>query len=204
MKLWSSWGTYCPDRTTAVIILQALFPPLSKNPWRGFQRLLAYPKVQRFTNIITYGIRLHGIRWVKFAQKNGLVPHIGLAAHGLINLRWFYNSKQSWRAHKWCWKALFRNSQQKAVLSFVDSWKVIYFWLVMYSTPNGQFSSCLLRRTLLILPTVVHTEYGNTCYSLCINRGLATLVRTLERRSTVRVSITAKMASPNVAWLSLH
>ena len=172
-----------------------LFKPV---PGR-FKDYIAIPKTNGYQSLHTilfspYGIPIEVQIRTEEMQR---VAEAGIAAH------WMYKTGDATPGHATEWLKGLLELQQNAGNSeeFLENVKIDLFPDAVYVfTPAGDILTLPRGATALDFAYAVHTDIGNSCVSIMINRRLAPLRNVLHNGETVEV-ITAPGAKPNPVWL---
>lgn len=164
-----------------------------------FKDYIAIPKANGYQSLHTilfspYGIPIEVQIRTKEMQR---VAEAGIAAH------WMYKTGDATPGHATEWLKGLLELQQNAGNSeeFLENVKIDLFPDAVYVfTPAGDILTLPRGATALDFAYAVHTDIGNSCVSIMINRRLAPLRSVLLNGETVEV-ITAPGAKPNPVWL---
>ncbi|PCI36104.1 MAG: bifunctional GTP diphosphokinase/guanosine-3',5'-bis(diphosphate) 3'-diphosphatase [Thiotrichales bacterium] len=178
-------------------LLHSIYKPI---PGR-FKDYIAIPKANGYQSLHTtlfgpYGvpvevqIRTHGMN---YAAEEGVAAH------------WIYKSdtdEATNRTKKW-FRGL-QDMQQNAInsLEFIESVKIDLFPGEVYVfTPLGHIISLPKNATVIDFAYAVHTEIGNRCSAVKVNRKLVPFSQRLLDGQTVEI-ITSPSVHPSKEWLS--
>ena len=180
-------------------LVHALFKPVPER----FKDYIAIPKVNGYQSLHTtlfgpYGLPIEmQIRTTEMDR----VAASGIAAH------WLYKSDDSelekthQSAQKWVKNLLELQKTSGSSLEFIESVKVDLFPEEVYAfTPKGDIKSLPAGATGVDFAYAVHTDIGNHCMAIKINRQLAPLSAKLANGDTIEV-VTSAYARPNPGWL---
>lgn len=164
-----------------------------------FKDYIAIPKANGYQSLHTilfspYGIPIEVQIRTQDMQR---VAEAGIAAH------WMYKTGDATPGHATEWLKGLLEMQQNAGNSeeFLENVKIDLFPDAVYVfTPAGDIMTLPRGATALDFAYAVHTDIGNSCVSIMINRRLAPLRNVLHNGETVEV-ITAPGAKPNPVWL---
>ncbi len=178
-----------------------------------FKDYIAIPKANGYQSLHTvlfgpYGVPIEiQIR----TQEMNDVAEVGIAAH------WLYksegkkistankNSDRSGahrRAREWLRNIVEMNKTAGNPKEFFENVKIDLFPQQVYVfTPKGKIIELPRGATAIDFAYAIHTDVGNHCVGVRINRKLAPLTTVLNNGDTIRV-ITAESGRPNPAWLS--
>jgi len=182
-------------------MLHNLYKPL---PGR-FKDYIAIPKVNGYQSLHTvlfgpYGVPIEvQIR----TEQMDKVAEAGIAAH------WLYkqgnnpsSSSPQNTASEWLRGLLEIQQTSGNSMEFLENVKLDLFPDVVYVfTPNGEIKELQRGATAIDFAYSVHTDIGNKCVAVKIDRQLSPLRTQLETGQTVEV-ITAPGAKPSPAWLN--
>lgn len=179
--------------------VHSIFKPV---PGR-FKDYIAIPKANGYQSLHTalfgpYGLPIEmQIRTTEMDRT----ASSGIAAH------WLYKSddnefeKPHIHAQKWVKNLLELQKNAGSSLEFIESVKVDLFPDEVYTfTPKGDIKELPAGATGVDFAYEVHTDVGNSCMAIKINRQLAPLSARLSNGDTVEV-VTSSQARPNPGWL---
>lgn len=180
-------------------LVHRLFKPV---PGR-FKDYIAIPKANGYQSLHTvlfgpYGLPIEiQIRTTEMDR----IASSGIAAH------WLYKSdekgieKPHIHAQRWVKNLLELQRNAGSSIEFIESVKVDLFPDEVYTfTPKGDIKELPAGATGVDFAYTVHTDVGNSCMAIKINRQLAPLSTRLSNGDTVEV-VTSSNARPNPAWL---
>ena len=182
-------------------LVHGLYKPV---PGR-FKDYIAIPKANGYQSLHTTLFGPYGVP-IEIQIRTNVMQHMaeqGIAAH------WLYKSpeasvtqaQQSARA----WLKNLLEMQKNAggnSLEFMQNVKIDLFPDEVYVfTPKGDIMELPAGATAVDFAYAVHTDVGNRCVAVKIDRQLAPLSSTLENGQSLEI-ITAPGATPNPAWLS--
>lgn len=181
-------------------VVHALYKPV---PGR-FKDYIALPKNNGYQSLHTtlfgpYGLPIEvQIRTTEMDR----LANFGIAAHWRYKLKGEDLNDSQLRAEAWVNNLLEMQNQTGNSLEFLENIKVDLFPGDVYVfTPNGMIKELPRGATPVDFAYAVHTEVGNTCVAVKIDRQLAPLSQPLQNGQTIEV-VTDKHATPNVAWLN--
>ncbi len=169
-----------------------------------FKDYIAIPKVNGYQSLHTVLFGPHGIPIETQIRTEEMdrVARVGIAAH------WLYKSgdnsgiKAHARAHQWLKDVLEIQQSAGNSLEFLEGVKADLFPDEVYVfTPAGEIRELPCGATAVDYAYAVHTDVGNTCVAVKIDRRLAPLNSALQNGQTVEV-INASSAKPNPIWLN--
>lgn len=170
-----------------------------------FKDYIAVPKTNGYQSLHTSLIGPHGIP-VEIqirTQDMDLMADKGVAAH------WMYkksdessgNTSQK-RARQWMQSLLELQQSAGSSSEFVENVKTELFPEEIYVfTPDGRIVELPMGATAVDFAYAVHTDVGNTCVGVRVNRKPYPLSKPLDTGQTVEI-ITSKGAHPNATWLN--
>ncbi|MDP1573722.1 MAG: RelA/SpoT family protein [Coxiellaceae bacterium] len=189
-----------PDTCYRVLgLVHRLFKPV---PGR-FKDYIAIPKANGYQSLHTtlfgpYGLPIE--MQIRTTEMDRLASS-GIAAH------WLYKSDESeietthLHAQKWVKNLLELQQSAGNSLEFIESVKVDLFPDEVYTfTPKGDIKALPAGATGVDFAYAVHTDIGNHCMAIKINRQLAPLSARLSNGDTLEV-VTSPRARPNPSWL---
>jgi len=171
-----------------------------------FKDYIALPKTNGYQGLHTvlfgpYGVPLEvQIR----SEDMDKVAESGVAAHWLYKLGESDHSNVSTQADAREWMRGLLEIQKSAgdSVDFIENVKIDLFPDVVYVfTPQGKIMQLTRGATAVDFAYAVHTDIGNTCVAVKINRRLAPLSSPLYNGQTVEI-LTAASARPNPTWLN--
>jgi guanosine-3',5'-bis(diphosphate) 3'-pyrophosphohydrolase len=169
-----------------------------------FKDYIAIPKVNGYQSLHTVLFGPHGIpiEVQLRTQEMDRVAQVGIAAHWLYKTGDRSSVRAQARAHEWLKNVLEIQRSAGNSLEFLESVKVDLFPDEVYVfTPMGEIKELPLGATAVDYAYSVHSDIGNTCIAVKIDRRLAPLSTVLMSGQTVEV-ITSKHARPNPVWLN--
>lgn len=183
----------------ALGLVHQLFKPVPER----FKDYIAIPKANGYQSLHStlfgpYGLPIEiQIRTTEMDR----IASSGIAAH------WLYKSddkdveKSHILAQRWVKNLLELQQNAGNSLEFIESVKVDLFPDEVYIfTPKGAIKALPAGANGIDFAYAVHTDIGNSCMAIKINRQLAPLTTKLSNGDTVEV-ITSLRARPNPGWL---
>jgi len=168
-----------------------------------FKDYVAIPKINGYQSLHTtlfgpYGLPIEiQIRTVEMDK----MATSGIAAHWLYKTDDSVPNKSQLSAQRWVKSLLELQKNTGSSVEFVESMKVDLFPHEIYVfTPKGRIMELPSGATAVDFAYAVHTDVGNACVAVKIDRQLAPLSSPLENGQTIEV-ISAEAARPNPAWL---
>ncbi|NOX92096.1 MAG: RelA/SpoT family protein [Gammaproteobacteria bacterium] len=179
----------------ALGVVHNLYKPV---PGR-FKDYIAIPKANGYQSLHTILFSPYGIPIEVQIRSEDMqrVAEAGIAAH------WLYKTGDATPVHATEWLKRLLEMQQNAGNSeeFLENAKIDLFPDEVYVfTPEGDIMNISRGATALDFAYAVHTDVGNTCVSVMIDRHLSPLRSVLLNGQTVEI-ITAPGAKPNPVWL---
>lgn len=164
-----------------------------------FKDYIAIPKANGYQSLHTVLFSPYGIPIEVQIRTEDMerVAQNGIAAH------WLYKTGTSTPGHATEWLKDLLELQKSAGNSeeFLENVKIDLFPDEVYVfTPEGDIMTLPRGATALDFAYAVHTDVGNTCVSVTIDKHLAPLRTELHNGQTVEI-ITAPGANPNPIWL---
>ena len=169
-----------------------------------FKDYIAIPKANGYQSLHTILFGPHGIPIEVQIRSEEMdrVAHVGIAAHWLYKANEGSGDTAHARARQWLKNVLEIQQRAGNSLEFLESVKVDLFPDEVYVfTPAGEIRALPHGATAVDYAYSVHTDVGNTCVAVKIDRRLAPLSTVLQSGQTVEV-ITAPNGRPNPSWLS--
>lgn len=183
----------------ALGLVHSLFKPV---PGR-FKDYIAIPKANSYQSLHTTLFGPYGLP-IEVQIRSSEMDHLatrGIAAH------WAYKSdgddvtQTQVRAEQWVKNLLELQRNAGDSLEFFESVKVDLFPDEVYVfTPKGKIMELPMGATAIDFAYSVHTDIGNSCVAVKINRQLAPLSAILSNGQTLEI-ITSLRGRPNPAWL---
>ncbi len=179
----------------ALGVVHNLYKPV---PGR-FKDYIAIPKANGYQSLHTILFSPYGIPIEVQIRSEDMqrVAEAGIAAH------WLYKTGDATPVHATEWLKRLLEMQKNAGNSeeFLENAKIDLFPDEVYVfTPEGDIMNISRGATALDFAYAVHTDVGNTCVSVMIDRRLSPLRSVLLNGQTVEI-ITAPGAKPNPVWL---
>ncbi len=169
-----------------------------------FKDYIAIPKANGYQSLHTvlfgpYGVPIEvQIR----TYEMHMMAEAGVAAHWLYKAPGNQGNSAHKRAREWLQKLLDMQRRAGNSVEFLESVKMDLFPDEVYVfTPRGEIIELPRGATAVDFAYAIHSDVGNTCVGVKINRRLMPLRTPLSSGQTVEVII-APTARPNPAWLS--
>lgn len=180
-------------------IVHGLFKPVPER----FKDYIAIPKANGYQSLHTtlfgpYGLPIEvQIRTTEMDR----MANSGIAAHWLYKSDEEEISRSHLRAQQWVKNLLELQSSTGSPLEFIESVKIDLFPDEVYVfTPKGDIMELPSGATAIDFAFAVHTDVGNHCVAVKIDRQLSPLSSVLANGQTLEV-ITSVRGRPNPAWL---
>lgn len=177
-----------------------LFKPIP----RRFKDYIALPKVNGYQSLHTslmgpYGVPIEvQIRTHEMEQ----MAVAGVAAHWLYKTQLEVGSNVQIRAQQWMRGLLELQKSAGNSQEFIEHVKVDLAPDAIYLfSPDGQIFVLPVGATPVDFAYAVHTDVGNSCVGVRINKKIASLNTVLVSGQTIEI-VTARGTRPNSAWLS--
>jgi guanosine-3',5'-bis(diphosphate) 3'-pyrophosphohydrolase len=185
----------------ALGVVHSLFKPVPER----FKDYIAIPKANGYQSLHTtlfgpYGLPIEV--QIRTTEMDRMAVS-GIAAHWLYKTGEQSVSDSHIRAQQWVRNLLELQKSTGSSLEFVESVKMDLFPDEVYVfTPKGDIRSLPARATAVDFAYAVHTDVGNSCVAVKIDRQLAPLSSALSNGQTVEV-ITSPTGRPNPAWVDI-
>jgi GTP diphosphokinase / guanosine-3',5'-bis(diphosphate) 3'-diphosphatase len=169
-----------------------------------FKDYIAIPKANGYQSLHTVLMGPFGVPIEIQIRTHEMhaIAESGVAAH------WRYKTGEadpnaaSARASEWVRGLLEMQQATGDTVEFIESVKVDLFTREVYVfTPAGEIMQMPVDATAVDFAYAVHTDVGNTCVAVKIDRRYAPLSTQLQSGQTVEV-VTAPWARPNASWLN--
>ena len=181
-------------------MLHNLYKPL---PGR-FKDYIAIPKINGYQSLHTvlfgpYGVPIEvQIR----TEEMDKVAEAGIAAHWLYKTGSQPSAAPQGSANEWLRGLLEMQQTSGNSIEFLENVKMDLFPDVVYVfTPTGEIKELQRGSTAIDFAYSVHSDIGNKCVAVKIDRQLSPLRTPLETGQTVEI-VTAPGAKPSPAWLN--
>ncbi|MBU3005012.1 bifunctional GTP diphosphokinase/guanosine-3',5'-bis pyrophosphate 3'-pyrophosphohydrolase [Paraglaciecola arctica] len=181
--------------------MHGLYKPIESR----FKDYIAIPRTNGYQSLHTSLIGPHGIPVEIQIRTNDMdqMADKGVAAH------WVYkDSKDSndttaqVRARKWMQSLIELQQSASSSFEFIENVKTDLFPDEIYVfTPDGRIIELPLGATAVDFAYAVHTDIGNSCVGVKVERRAFSLSKPLENGQTVEI-ITSPRAKPNANWLN--
>lgn len=181
-------------------VLHNLYKPITQR----FKDYIAIPKANGYQSLHTtlfgpYGVPIEV--QVRTEEMNKMADN-GIAAHWLYKSeKKVFHDAQS-RAREWLKGILEMDKSSRNSLEFIENVKIDLFPDEVYVfTPKGQIIELPAGATPVDFAYAIHSDIGNTCVAVRLDKRLSPLSVPLVSGQQVEV-ITAPGARPNSAWLN--
>jgi GTP diphosphokinase / guanosine-3',5'-bis(diphosphate) 3'-diphosphatase len=189
-----------PDTCYRVLgLVHSLFKPVPER----FKDYIAIPKANGYQSLHTtlfgpYGLPIEV--QIRTTEMDRMAAN-GIAAHWLYKSSDQEMSRSQLRAQQWVQNLLELQKNAGTSLEFIESVKVDLFPDEVYVfTPRGKIMELPSGATAVDFAYIVHTDVGNTCVAVKVDRKLVPLSTPLSNGQTIEV-ITAPRGRPNPVWL---
>jgi guanosine-3',5'-bis(diphosphate) 3'-pyrophosphohydrolase len=181
--------------------MHGLYKPIESR----FKDYIAIPRTNGYQSLHTSLIGPHGIP-VEIQIRTKDMDHMadkGVAAH------WIYKDDKDSndttaqvRARKWMQSLIELQQSASSSFEFIENVKTDLFPDEIYVfTPDGRIIELPLGATAVDFAYAVHTDVGNSCVGVKVERRTFSLSKPLENGQTVEI-ITSPRAKPNANWLN--
>jgi guanosine-3',5'-bis(diphosphate) 3'-pyrophosphohydrolase len=181
--------------------MHGLYKPIESR----FKDYIAIPRTNGYQSLHTSLIGPHGIP-VEIQIRTKDMDHMadkGVAAH------WVYKDTKDSndttaqvRARKWMQSLIELQQSASSSFEFIENVKTDLFPDEIYVfTPDGRIIELPLGATAVDFAYAVHTDVGNSCVGVKVERRAFSLSKPLENGQTVEI-ITSPRAKPNANWLN--
>ena len=183
-------------------VLGALHQTYKPVPQR-FKDYIGIPKANGYQSLHTtlfgpFGVPLEVQIRTKEMDK---VAENGVAAHWLYKAEGLVVNEAQLRAHEWAQRLLDLQGSGNS-LEFIENVKIDLFPDEVYVfTPQGHIMELPKGATPIDFAYAIHSDIGNSCVAVKINRRLAPLSMQLHNGQTVEI-ITNVTSHPNPNWLN--
>ncbi|MGS2719365.1 bifunctional GTP diphosphokinase/guanosine-3',5'-bis pyrophosphate 3'-pyrophosphohydrolase [Paraglaciecola aestuariivivens] len=181
--------------------MHGLYKPIESR----FKDYIAIPRTNGYQSLHTSLIGPHGIP-VEIQIRTHEMNHMadkGVAAH------WLYKDSSDnsdttaqVRARKWMQSLIELQQSASSSFEFIENVKTDLFPDEIYVfTPDGRIIELPMGATAVDFAYAVHTDVGNSCVGVKVERRTFSLSKPLENGQTVEI-ITSPRAKPNANWLN--
>lgn len=188
------------DCYRALGVVHRLYKPVPER----FKDYIAIPKANGYQSLHTSLFGPYGVP-IEIQIRTEEMDHIaenGIAAHWLYKSSGLEASDAQVRAREWVKGLLEMQESTGNSIEFIENVKFDLFPDEVYVfTPQGEIIELPKGATPVDFAYAIHSDIGNTCIAVRINRRLAPLSTVLSNGQSVEV-VTASGASPNPSWLN--
>lgn len=179
--------------------MHGLYKPIETR----FKDYIAIPRTNGYQSLHTSLVGPHGIP-VEVQIRTQAMDQMadkGVAAH------WMYKESSDGttaqlRARKWMQSLLELQQSASSSFEFIESVKTDLFPDEIYVfTPDGRIIELPASATAVDFAYAVHSDIGNTCVGVRVERRNYSLSKPLQNGQTVEI-ITSPRAKPNANWLN--
>ena len=185
----------------ALGLVHSLFKPVSER----FKDYIAIPKVNGYQSLHTTLFSPYGGFPIEVQIRTKDMDKMaseGIAAHWLYKSGDNRMSQSQLRAQKWVKNLLELQQEAGNSLEFIESVKVDLFPDEVYVfTPQGDIMEFPAGSTAVDFAYAVHTDIGNSCVSVKIDRQCSPLSTKLVNGQSIEVICSSNKGRPNPAWL---
>lgn len=181
--------------------MHGLYKPIESR----FKDYIAIPRTNGYQSLHTSLIGPHGIPVEIQIRTHDMdqMADKGVAAH------WVYKDTKDSndttaqvRARKWMQSLIELQQSASSSFEFIENVKTDLFPDEIYVfTPDGRIIELPLGATAVDFAYAVHTDVGNSCVGVKVERRTFSLSKPLENGQTVEI-ITSPRAKPNANWLN--
>lgn len=181
-------------------VLHNLYKPITQR----FKDYIAIPKANGYQSLHTtlfgpYGIPIEVQIRTEEMQK---MAEYGISAHWLYKTEKAILGDAQQRAQEWLKGVLEMHKSTKSSIEFIENVKTDLFPDEVYVfTPKGSILELPAGATPVDFAYAIHSDIGNTCVAVKLDRRLAPLSTPLINGQQVEI-ITAQGARPNPVWLN--
>lgn len=181
-------------------VIHNLYKPVSNR----FKDYIAIPKANGYQSLHTTLFGPYGVPieiQIRTAEMDNLADN-GIAAHWLYKADYQTATDAEIRARAWFKRLLDMQQSTANSLEFIENVKIELFPDEVYVfTPKGRIMELPMGATAVDFAYAVHSDIGNHCIAVKIDRRLAPLSTVLKNGQTVEV-ITKLDTCPNPDWLN--
>ena len=181
--------------------MHGLYKPIEDR----FKDYIAIPRTNGYQSLHTSLVGPHGIP-VEIQIRTEEMDHMadkGVAAH------WLYKepgessaTTAQLRVRKWMQSLLELQQSASSSFEFIENVKTDLFPDEIYVfTPDGRIVELPLGATAVDFAYAVHSDIGNSCVGVRVDRRTFSMSKPLENGQTVEI-ITSPAAKPNANWLN--
>ena len=189
-----------PSCYLALGVLHGLYKPIPGK----FKDYIAIPKANGYQSLHTtlFGPYATPLEVQIRTQDMHKIAEAGVASHWLYKTGEESANVAQQKTHQWLQSLLEIQSESGDAIEFLEHIKVDLFPDEVYVfTPKGTIMALPRGATAVDFAYNVHTDIGNRCIAVKINRELEPLRTELRNGDQVEI-VTASHAHPNPAWLN--
>lgn len=180
--------------------MHSLYKPIETR----FKDYIAIPRTNGYQSLHTSLVGPHGIP-VEVQIRTLAMDQMadkGVAAHWLYKEPGDSDTTAQLRARKWMQSLLELQQSASSSFEFIESVKTDLFPEEIYVfTPDGRIIELPMGATAVDFAYAVHSDIGNTCVGVRVERRNYSLSKPLENGQTIEI-ITSPKAKPNANWLN--
>ncbi|MBU2979965.1 bifunctional GTP diphosphokinase/guanosine-3',5'-bis pyrophosphate 3'-pyrophosphohydrolase [Alteromonas sp. C1M14] len=180
--------------------MHGLYKPIETR----FKDYIAIPRTNGYQSLHTSLVGPHGIP-VEVQIRTLAMDQMadkGVAAHWLYKEPGDSDNTAQLRARKWMQSLLELQQSASSSFEFIESVKTDLFPEEIYVfAPDGRIVELPVGATAVDFAYAVHSDVGNTCVGVRVERRNYSLSKPLENGQTVEI-ITSPKAKPNANWLN--
>lgn len=169
-----------------------------------FKDYIGIPKVNGYQSLHTMLFGPFGVPLevqIRTREMNSVADN-GVAAHWLYKSSGSKVNEAQLRAREWVQRLMDLQKSTGSSLEFIENVKIDLFPDEVYVfTPKGYIMELPKGATPIDFAYAVHSDVGNRCVAVKVNRRLVPLSVPLTNGQTVEV-VTSSSANPNPAWLN--
>lgn len=180
--------------------VHGLYKPIENR----FKDYVAIPRTNGYQSLHTSLIGPHGIPVEIQIRTHDMdeMADKGVAAHWMYKDKSGKSSTTQTRARKWMQSLLELQQSASSSFEFIEHVKADLFPDEIYVfTPDGRLIELPMQATPVDFAYAVHTDVGNSCVGVRVDRRTYSLNRPLQNGQTVEI-ITSPRANPNANWLN--
>ncbi len=180
--------------------MHSLYKPIETR----FKDYIAIPRTNGYQSLHTSLVGPHGIP-VEVQIRTEAMDQMadkGVAAHWLYKAPGDKDTTAQLRARKWMQSLLELQQSASSSFEFIESVKTDLFPDEIYVfTPDGRIIELPMGATAVDFAYAVHSDIGDTCVGVRVERRNFSLSKPLENGQTIEI-ITSPKAKPNANWLN--
>ncbi|WP_026376568.1 bifunctional GTP diphosphokinase/guanosine-3',5'-bis pyrophosphate 3'-pyrophosphohydrolase [Aestuariibacter salexigens] len=180
--------------------MHGLYKPIENR----FKDYVAIPRTNGYQSLHTSLIGPHGIPVEVQIRTEDMdtMADKGVAAHWLYKAPGDKGTTAQLRARKWMQSLLELQQSASSSFEFIESVKTDLFPEEIYVfTPDGRIIELPMGATAVDFAYAVHSDIGNSCVGVRVERRNYSLSKPLENGQSVEI-ITSPRAKPNANWLN--